>query len=96
MRRKLEPKTTTGKQRLKVIEEMSASEIPINVMIAPIIPGLNDHEIPEILKESANVGAYSAAYSTVRLNGQVGDLFTEWIEKAFPDRASKVLNQIKK
>ena len=68
--------------------------IPINVMVAPIIPGLNSHEIPDLVKAAAEHGASSAAYTVVRLNGAIGSIFKNWIHKAFPDGAEKVLNQI--
>jgi DNA repair photolyase len=63
-------------------------------MIAPIVPSLNNHEIPEIMKETAARGALSAGYTMVRLNGSIKHLFEDWIRKSFPDRADKVLNQI--
>ncbi len=94
LRLQLEPRTATAKQRLKVVETLSNQGIPVNVMIAPIIPGLNDHEIPSIMKEIAARGALSAAYTIVRLNGSIKEIFEDWINKTFPDSASKILNQI--
>jgi len=90
----LEPRTATAKQRLKVVETLSKAGIPVNVMIAPIIPSVNSHEIPEIMKQIADAGALSAAYTVVRLNGQIGEIFTDWIRKHHPARAEKVLHQI--
>ncbi len=90
----LEPRTATAKQRLKVVETLSKAGIPVNVMIAPIIPSINSHEIPQIMKQIADAGALSAAYTIVRLNGQIGEIFTDWIRKHHPDRAEKVLHQI--
>lgn len=90
----LEPRTATAKQRLKVVETLSQAGIPVNVMVAPIIPSINSHEIPEILKQVAAAGALSAAYTIVRLNGQIGEIFTDWINKHYPERAKKVLHQI--
>lgn len=95
LRRTLEPRTVSSKQRLLTVKKISEAGIPVNVMIAPIIPGLNSDEIPEIMKAIADNGASSAAYTMVRLNGQIGELFTDWINQNFPDRAEKVLNQIK-
>ncbi|WP_205499897.1 PA0069 family radical SAM protein [Rufibacter psychrotolerans] len=95
LRQKLEPRTATAAKRLQVVRELSAAGIPVNVMVAPIIPGLNDHEVPAILEAAAAAGALSAAYTIVRLNGAVGETFEDWIYKAYPDRANKVLNQIK-
>jgi DNA repair photolyase len=94
LRQKLEPRTTTAKQRLKIVEELSKRNVPVNIMVAPIIPALNDHEIPEIIKQSAENGALSAAYTIVRLNGEIGQIFEDWIHKSFPDRANRVLSQI--
>jgi DNA repair photolyase len=93
-RLKMEPRTTTAKQRLKVVEELSKLNIPVNIMVAHIIPSINDHEIPDIIKAGAEHGANSAGYNIVRLNGSVGEIFTDWVHKNYPDRAEKVLNQI--
>jgi DNA repair photolyase len=94
LRQKLEPRTATAEKRLEVIHRLAKAGIPVNVMLAPIIPGLNDHEIPEMIKRAAWKGASSAAYTIVRLNGTIGAIFEDWIQKAYPDRAEKVLNQI--
>jgi DNA repair photolyase len=94
LRLKLEPRTTTAKQRLKVIKQLSAANIPMGVMAAPMIPGLNNHEIPAILKASAEAGAISAGYTVVRLNGSIGKIFEDWLSKNFPDRFEKVWHQI--
>lgn len=94
LRQKLEPRTATAAQRLKVVENLSAKAIPVNIMVAPVIPSLNDHEIPEIIKQAAARGALSAAYTIVRLNGEIGQIFEDWIHKTFPDRANRVLSQI--
>ncbi len=95
LRRKLEPRTASGKARLKVIETLSKANIPVNVMTAPIIPGLNDYELPELLKSAAAAGARTAAYTMVRLNGVLPAIFEAWIRKAFPLKADRVLNNIK-
>lgn len=94
LRLKLEPRTTTALQRLKIIESLSAAGIPVGIMEAPIIPGLNDTEIPKILKTVAAAGARWAGYNIVRLNGQIGDIFKDWLFKTFPDRAEKVYHSI--
>ncbi|MCS6824830.1 MAG: PA0069 family radical SAM protein [Cytophagaceae bacterium] len=95
IRQKLEPRTATYAQRLKVIEHLSKASVPVNVMVAPVIPGLTNYEIPEIIKQAADRGALSAAYTIVRLNGSIAEIFTDWLKKAYPDRFSKVLNLIK-
>lgn len=94
LRQKLEPRTTTAKQRLKVIEQLSLANVPMGVMAAPMIPGLNNHEIPAILKASAEAGAISAGYTVVRLNGVIHKIFEDWLQKNFPDRFEKVWHQI--
>jgi DNA repair photolyase len=95
LRQKLEPRTATSKNRLKVVEKLSEKGIPVNIMVAPIIPSLNNHEVPSIIKAAAAHGASSAAYTIVRLNGSIAEIFEDWVKKSFPDRAEKVLNQIK-
>jgi len=94
-RRLLEPRTTTAVQRLKTIEKLAESGIPVNAMLAPIIPGINSHELMEMAKSVADAGARSFGLNVVRLNGEIGGIFTHWIRKAMPDRAEKVLNQIR-
>src|ERR1700712_3639345 len=95
LRQKLEPRTVTATGRLAVIQKLSENNIPVRVMAAPIIPGLNSNEVPAIIKAAADRGALSAGFTIVRLNGSIGEIFTDWIHKAFPDRAEKVLNNIK-
>jgi len=90
----MEPRTTTVKQRLKVVEELSAAGIPTGVMVAPLVPGLSDHEIPSILKTIASCGAISAGYTIVRLNGAIGRIFEDWLRQNFPDRFDKVWHMI--
>ena len=94
LRQKLEPRTTTAKQRLKTIEQLSLAKVPMGVMAAPMIPGLNNHEIPAILKACAEAGAISAGYTVVRLNGVIHQIFEDWLRKNFPDRFDKVWHQI--
>jgi len=94
LRLKMEPRTTTVKQRLKVVEELSKAGIPTGVMVAPLIPGLSDHEIPGILKTIAACGAEWAGYTIVRLNGAVGPIFEDWLRTNFPDRFDKVWHMI--
>jgi DNA repair photolyase len=95
VRRVLEPRTATYQQRMRTVQKLSAAGIPVNVMIAPIIPGLTDHEILPIAKAAAEHGARSIGYTLVRLNGDIGAIFTDWVQKAMPDRAERILNRIK-
>ncbi len=94
-RRILEPRTTTAKKRLEAVKTLSEHNIPVNVMIAPIIPSINSHEILDIAKTASEHGAMSIGHTIVRLNGAIGEIFSDWIKKTMPDRAEKVLNQIK-
>lgn len=94
-RRLLEPRTSSIKNRLKAVEILSANGIPVNVMLAPIIPSLNCHEIIPLIKKVANLGALSVAYIIVRLNGQVATIFEDWAHKSIPGKADRILNQIK-
>ncbi len=95
LRQFLEPRTASVKQRLRTVETLSAAGIPVFVMMAPIIPGLNDHEILSLVKTVAACGALGVGHSMVRLNGDVAIIFEDWIRKTMPDRADKVLNQIR-
>jgi DNA repair photolyase len=77
LRRNMEPRTATIKQRLETIKILSQNDVPVGVMMAPIIPGLNSHEILPLVKEVANRGALKVGYTMVRLNGQIGAIFRE-------------------
>jgi len=94
LRRAMEPRTASGLKRLQTVEALAKAGIPVGIMNAPIIPGLNHHEIPEILKAAADHGAMSAGMTVVRLNGSIGKIFEDWLRKNFPDRFDKVWNQI--
>jgi DNA repair photolyase len=93
-RRILEPRTTTIKKRLEAIRILSDNGIPVNAMLAPIIPGINSHEILNLAKAVSDNGALSMAFTLVRLNGAIGEIFTDWIRQTLPNRADKVLHQI--
>ena len=93
--RAMEPRASTPINRLAAIKELSRAGIPVNVMVAPIIPALTDHEIPAILRKAREAGAVSAAYTIVRLPYAVKDLFAQWLGEHFPDRRKKVLNRIR-
>ena len=94
IRQLLEPRTATYKSRIGVLEALSHCGIPCGVMVAPIIPGINNHEIPDLIEQAANAGATNAGITIVRLNGTVAQLFKDWLDKNFPDRAEKVWHQI--
>lgn len=94
LRTKLEPRATSGAKRLKIVEKLSNAGIPVYVMLAPIIPSLNDMEIPKMAEASANAGAQDLSYTMVRLNGDVGLIFKDWLSKNYPDRHDRVIHQI--
>ncbi|MFD2599109.1 PA0069 family radical SAM protein [Sphingobacterium corticis] len=93
-RLKLEPRTATARERLRTLATLTEAGIPTGIMCAPIIPGLTDHEISDVLSAAADHGAKNAGYTIVRLNGQIADIFTDWVRKAYPDRADKILHSI--
>ncbi|RNC88261.1 MAG: PA0069 family radical SAM protein [Winogradskyella sp.] len=93
-RRIVEPRTASIKKRLETVKALTENGIPVNVMIAPIIPSINSHEILPLAKKVSDLGALSIAHTIVRLNGAIGEIFTDWIKKTMPDRADKVLHQI--
>jgi DNA repair photolyase len=90
----LEPRTSRPSLRLKAITELSAAGIPVGVNVAPVIPGLTDHEMPAILKAASEAGARYAGFTPVRLPLAVRPLFEEWLERRRPERKSKILNLI--
>jgi len=93
-RRILEPRTTTIRKRLHAVRELSLNNIPVNAMLAPIIPGINSHEIMNLARASADHGALSFALTVVHLNGAIGQIFTDWIKRTLPQKAEKVLRGI--
>lgn len=95
LQRVLEPRTSIPRARLKAIAQLRAAGVPVGVMVAPIIPGLTDHEVPAILRACAEAGAQFAGYTVVRLPYAVAPLFERWLEEHFPDRKEKVLGRIR-
>ncbi|MDH3785336.1 MAG: radical SAM protein, partial [Acidobacteriota bacterium] len=91
---KLEPRCSRPQRRLQAIRELTAAGVPCGVMVAPVIPGLNDHEIPKILQAAAEAGADTAGYILLRLPGAVEGLFTEWLRQHVPTQESKVLHRL--
>jgi len=93
-RRVLEPRTATIRRRLETVKVLSEHGIPVNVMLAPIIPAINSHEILPMAREASKAGAISIGHIIVRLNGAIGEIFRDWIRKTMPDKAERVLHQI--
>jgi len=95
LQRVLEPRTSSPQARLDAIRQLRSAGIPTGVMVAPIIPGLTDHEVPKILDACAKAGAEFAGYTIIRLPWAVVPLFEHWLEEHFPDRKEKVLGRIR-
>jgi len=95
LQRVLEPRTSSPEARLDAVKQLRAAGIPVGVMVAPIIPGLTDHEAPKLLEACAGAGAQFAGYTIVRLPWAVAPLFERWLEERFPDRKEKVLGRIR-
>ena len=95
LRRVMEPRTSCPARRLAAVEKLAAVGIPVGVMTAPVIPGLNDHELPALLFAAAEAGATFAAYVPVRLPYAVRPIFEDWLERHYPERKEKVLNRIR-
>ncbi len=95
LRRVMEPRTSRPVRRLAAIQRLAEAGIPAGVMTAPVIPGINDHELPNLISAAAEAGAAFAAYTPVRLPGAVQPVFEDWLSLHFPDRKEKVLNRIR-
>ena len=94
LRQKLEPRASSIHKRLDLINRLSRVGVPVTVLAAPIIPGLNDHDIFKLVKKVASLGARRIAHIVLRLNGDLPEIFTDWLDKSYPDRAQKVIKKI--
>ena len=95
LRKIMEPRTTPPAARLEAIRRLAEAGVHVGVLMAPIIPGLTDHEIPAVLDAAAKAGAKSAGHVTLRLPHAVAPLFEQWLQTHFPDRKEKVLNRLR-
>jgi DNA repair photolyase len=93
--RTMEPRAATPGRRLEALRQLSAAGIPTAVMVAPVIPAINDMDIERILDAAALAGVQSAGYVLLRLPLEVRDLFVEWLKANYPDRASHVMKLIR-
>ena len=91
----LEPRASSPHMRLEAIRHLQAAGVPVGVIVAPVIPAINDHEMPAVLAAAAAAGAGFATYTVVRLPFSVKQVFTEWLEQHFPARKDKVLGRIR-
>lgn len=90
--RKMEPRASTPAKRLEAIKTLSEAGVPVSVMVAPIVPALNDSEIERILQAAKDAGAREAGFVVLRLPHELKDLIREWLETDFPDRAKRIIN----
>ena len=93
--RAMEPRASGPKRRLDAMRRLSEAGVPVGVMAAPMIPGLNDSEMEAILEAAKDAGASWAGFTIVRLPLEVAPLFKEWLEARYPDRAARVLRHIR-
>ncbi len=95
LRKIMEPRTTPPAARLEAVRRLAEAGVQVGILMAPIIPGLTDHEIPAVLAAAAKAGAKSAGHVTLRLPHAVAPLFEQWLQTHFPDRKDKVLNRLR-
>lgn len=95
LHRALEPRSAAPSRRLAAIEGLAKAGVPVGVLIAPVVPGLNDHEIPAIVEAVARAGARSVRHIMLKLPHGVKDLFATWLERHYPERKQKVLNRVR-
>ena len=93
--RSMEPRAATPPRRLEAIEQLAEAGVPVTVMVAPIVPALNDSEIEAILEAAATAGAREAGYVLLRLPLELKSLFREWLETDHPARASRVISLLR-
>jgi len=93
--RSMEPRAATPEKRVDAVRRLTAAGVPVTVMFAPCIPGLNDHEMEAVLERAADAGASGAGYVALRLPMEIKDLFREWLETDHPDRARRVMSLVR-
>jgi DNA repair photolyase len=93
--RVMEPRTSSPDARLRALRELTAAGVPTNVMVAPIIPGLNDSEMPAIMAAAREAGAASAGYVMLKLSSTVRPVFLDWLQRNYPDKAERVQSHIR-
>jgi DNA repair photolyase len=95
LKRTLEPRAAAPRARLQVIRRLVGAGVPVTVLLAPMIPALNDHEMESLLDAAAAAGAANAAFMMLRLPHDLGRLFEEWLREHYPLRADRVLNLLR-
>jgi DNA repair photolyase len=94
LRQKLEPRTSTVQMKFKAMEQLAKADVPVGIMVGPIIPGLNDSEVPKILERASNAGATFHAHTILRLSYSLKDIFREWLTKNFPEKSERILKRV--
>ena len=94
-RQKLEPRTSSIPNRLALIEKLRSKNIPVTALCAPMIPGLNEHEIIPLVQKLSDLKVNGIGHIVLRLNGSIGSIFENWLDLHYPDRKEKVLNKVK-
>jgi DNA repair photolyase len=95
LKRRMEPRTSPIAGRLAAIETLARAGVPVGALVAPIIPGLNDHEVPDLLAAAADAGATQAGFVMLRLPHGLRDLFVNWLARNCPERKDRVLSRIR-
>jgi DNA repair photolyase len=95
IQRAMEPRAPRPELRLRAIESLARAGVPVGVLVAPVVPGLTDHELPRILEAAASAGATRAGYVLLRLPHGTKEIFAEWLERHFPARKEKVLSRLR-
>ncbi|MEX1993144.1 MAG: PA0069 family radical SAM protein [Steroidobacteraceae bacterium] len=95
LKRRMEPRAAGPRTRLAAISKLAAAGVPVGVMFAPVVPAINDHELEVVLAAAAAAGAETAGYLLLRLPGEVRELFYEWLDTHYPDRAKRVRSRIR-
>ena len=95
LKAKLEPRTASPRARLRIVRELALAEVPVDVMMAPVIPFINDHEIETVVARAAEAGAAAVHYIMLRLPFEVKDLFAEWLAEHYPLKAEHVMNRLR-
>jgi DNA repair photolyase len=94
LRQKLEPRTSAVGMKYKAMEQLAKAGVPVGVMVGPIIPGLNDSEVPKILEQASNAGASFHAHTILRLAYSLKDIFRDWLTKNFPEKSERILKRV--
>lgn len=95
IKNRLEPRASAGSRRLETIRQLAAAGVPVTVLVAPVIPFINDHELEDILQQSAAAGAGAAGYVVLRLPHEVGPLWRDWLAEHYPERATRVMEVVR-